>query len=333
MGLSNEERIEGLYYAVDRMVQYGDYLKEKRHYSSYHDKLRGFIDQLWHALIGKGSNGLHWIMGSSASNEVTWDTLSSWGIAINHHCGDVLKKESDFLDYRLKDPDPKFFDAFDGFLNISGLLSQVKLSYGYIYEIFSWTEQATYYLRRYEDELSRSLEGFSKIISDIQGECFRLFKEDNVYANAYVLSAICKKIYGDMYPHGREKWDVVTTFLAENCGHHDMSRMMEFGEQDLKILAQLHVKLVEAEKGKKLTKMMRLEAFLLLAGRRFQYDFKFKKLSEMLKIDGFKKADIAKLHKVFLQNKKAHEEYDAASKQEIDQNRMSPLSIYGSDYM
>lgn len=333
MGLSNEERIKGLYYAVDRMVEYGDYLKEKRHYSSYHDKLRGLIDQLWHAFIGKGSNGLHWIFGSSASNEVTWETLSSWGIAINHHCGDVLKSKSDFLAGRLKDPDPKFFDAFDGFLNISGLLSQVKLSYGYIYEIFSWTEQATYYLRRYEDELSRSLEGFSKIISDIQGECFRLFKEDNVYADAYVLSAICKIIYGKEYPYNREKWDVVTIFLAENCGHHDLSRMMQFGEQNLKILAQMHVRLVKAEKEKKLTKMMRLESFLILSGRRFQYDHQFKKLSEVLKKDRFKKADIDKLHKIFLQCKKDHEENEAATKKEYERDKIGALSIYGIDYM
>ena len=191
----------------------------------------------------------------------------------------------------------------------------------------------SYYLRRYDDEFLKSLNNFSKVISDIQGECFKLFKNDPIYAQSYVLSMVCKILYGNVYPYDKEKWDVVTQYFAAEHAHHYLNRMMNNGEQDLKALAKLHVKLHKAQEEKKLTKMMRVEAFLILSGRKYEYDHQFKKLSDMLKTDGFKKTEIEKLHKLFLQCQKACEENKKESQRDYERSRLSPLSIYGLEFM
>jgi hypothetical protein len=324
MGLSNEERITGLYHAIDKMIIIADHLKEQKSYPDNH-KLIFFINQLWHAFLGKNRNSMHWIFGSSASNEIKCDTATPWGVAINYHCNGILP------DKDLPEKEDDTFDAFDGFIDIPGLLGQANPVCKDIYEIYAWTEQAIYYLRRYEDNFLKNFHTLSHVLSDIQGECFKLFKQDNTYAKAYVLHTIIKMIYGPLYPYQKDKWDVVTRFLQEDHGHHDISLMVQ-PEGNLKTLAELHVKLQQAKKANKLTKMMRIEAFLILAGRRFHYDHTFKKLIEMLKKDkGFKPEDFKRLEELFDQCKKEHEKSEKES-QERYNDQYSPLSIYSYDY-
>jgi hypothetical protein len=282
-------------------------------------KLIGFVDQLWDAFLGKTRNGAHWIIGSSASNPVAWDTISPWGVAINHHCAELLKKEQDIF---AKDR----FDAFEGFLDIPGLLGQAGMIYRNVYEIFAYSEQAVYHLRRYDDELSDNLNGLSKLISDIQGECFQLFIDDQTYARAYILSFVTKMIYGTLYPYSEEKWDPLTQFLSKEAVHHDLSRMMQPRDADTEKLATLHVKLHQAKKAKKMTIMLRTEAMLQLAGRRFHYDHQFAKLKVALKKSVTKK-ELQTLQALFDKCKKEHEQDEETSRKNAE--GLSPLSIYG----
>jgi chorismate mutase len=316
MGLSNEERITGLFYDIKNIVSRADALKEE---SDCPRKFVEIIDQLWFAFLGQTRNSAHWILGSSATNQVAWDTVSPWGVAINHHTQDLIKEESDIFS---KDR----FDAFDRFLDVPGLLGQAGMIYKNIYEIFAYSEQAAYHLRRYEDELSKDLKGLSKLLADIQGECFQLFIDDQTYARAYVLNIITKMVYGPHYPYSEEKWDPLTKYLSKECIHHDLSRMMQPRDADMKMLATLHIKMHRAKEAKKLTIALRTEAMLQLVGRRFHYDQKFAELKVALRRRVNSK-EMKALQTLFNKCKKEHDEDEKTSMKNA--GGLSPLSIYG----
>lgn len=248
--------------------------------------------------------------------------MSAWGVsAINFHCSGLIEQKVNPLNNGEKD---KPFDVFEGFLDISGLLYQAGKSYKAIYDIFSWSEQLIYYLRRYDDQFIKSLELLSKIVSDIQGECFNLFKQSDVYSRAYILNLLCKFLYKNPYPSCKDKWDPLTKFLSKESEHHDLNRLMNEGE--LKTLAELHYKLHKAHQSKKLTTQLRSEAFLILSGRRFHYDYKFDELIKDLKLN---KEDTLKLKAVFNKNKEDYEKHEKNSRESYKISQYSPLSIYG----
>jgi hypothetical protein len=262
---------------------------------------------------------------------VTWGSSSPWGLAITHHCDGVLADDEDSLDAVLEKQGRKnsknSFDAFEGFLDIPGLLGSAGGPHRHIYNIFTWSEQLIYNLRRYEDELLSDMGTLSKIVSDIQGECFHLFKQNDAYAKAYVLSILTKMLYGPLYPYQVEKWDPLVEHLNKNAVHHDLARLME-PEGELKTLAELHVKMQHAEKDKKMTLMLRTEVMLELSGRRYHYDHHFKELQELLK-GSVTRDDLRKLKRLFEKNKKDHEDKEKESQEGPQNYQLSPLSIYG----
>lgn len=311
MGLSNIERIRGIYYSVNEIVRYQEYIKknlqdfEKLTYS----KLLDLIDNLWDSFIGNNNNSTHWLFGSSATNTVTHSTTTPWGIAINHHC-DNIESEEEYL-----------FDAFDGFLNISGLLGNAEPKYSHVYNIYAQTEQVIYYLRRYNDDL---LEKFSKLscnISQIQGECFNIFISDNVYGAAYILYRICILLYDSDYPYTQ---DLVTSFLIKENIHHYLIRGTDLGHFNIKELSEMHKLL-----SNNCSMMNRLEVMMKICGRHFHYDHIFKNLKSMLKTDKtFTKENIEKLEKLFEENKEKHKIHEENSRKEYQKNKESELSIY-----
>lgn len=317
MGLSDEERIQGLFYSINSIVKLADNIKDSVSYEyEYPKKLIHIINELWHSFIGKEHDSCHWLFGSSSANEVRWDTCSAWAVAaVNHHCNDIFEKKEEKED---------IFDAFEHFLDIKGLLECRDIFYKKIYEIYQWTEQAIYYLRRYNDRLLKNYNNLSKLLSDIQGECFDIFKKHDVFARAYILNTLCKFLYGTRYPYQKEKWDSFTKFLSESASHHDLNRLMEDGE--LKDLADIHVKLQKAKKSGKLTIMLKAETFLILSGRKFHYDHLFKRMITILKLN---KVDILKLKSLFDKNKLDHEEDEKKSMKNYRDNKLSLLSIYG----
>jgi len=327
MGLSNEKRLSGLYYAVENMVTHSKTLSDSNYQLV---DLKKYCDQLWHSFLGRVSNSSHWIIGSSVSNTITWSSISPWALGVKHHCDDILKEESEALKSR-HDPDYKEpFNAFDYFLSIEGLLSNANKEASKIFKIYSWSEQAVYYLRRYEDELLKDHEILSKNISNIQGECFKLFHGDEIYSRAYILNILCKFVYGNLYPYQKEKWDSLTTYLEKDNIHHALSRPMNDGS--LKELAQMHVKLHKAEKDGKLTLPVRVGAMLILAGRSYYYDHQFKLLLQTLGKDVTPK-DVKTLKGLFEADKKLKKDKDDNDIEYRKKSGESPLSIYGTDYM
>jgi hypothetical protein len=326
MGLSDEERLSGVYYAIDSMMEIVKNLNYHKEEYDYPHTLINYVKEMWHAFIGKDSNGIHWVIGSSSSNEVTHYSPSIWGVAaINHHTDKVLKESKGPLEEFVKD-NKNFFNAFDGFLDISGLLKSDGHFKSAIYDIYGWTEQVIYYLRRYDDKFLKEHEALSKVVSNVQGECFNLFKHDNVYARAYILNKICKFIYTDKYPYRSKNYDMFTRFLVkEHCQHHFTTPMHE---HDIKPLAEIHVRLHRADKEKKLTAMMRAEAFLQVAGSSFHHDHLFNNLVKALNLKGL---DLIKFKMLFIECKNKHEKKEKDSHERYRDDHGSPLSIYGYD--
>lgn len=321
MGLSDEERLSGIYYAIDRITDIVKSLERCKGSYEYPKTLVNYLKKLWHSFIGGNHNAAHWILGSSASQDVDHYSDSIWGIAgVNHHTNGLFKEKSSII----KESDE--FNVFEGYLDIAGLLGTASPVYRSIYEIYSWSEQIIYYLRRYEDKFLKNREELSKIISDIQGECFHLFKQTDVYARAYILSHVCKIIYTNKYPYDSKHYDALTRFLVNHHGYHDLNRPMQ--DSDIKYLAQIHARLHRAEKAKKLTVMIRAEAFMQIAGRKFSYEFKFKELVKAIKPNA---KDLGILNLLFLQCQDEHKKEEKRSSETYSFNKSSPLSIYGYD--
>lgn len=309
MGLSNEERVAGLYWAINAIVKHGRYLHEclNEYRKSQYKYLFDSINNLWHNFLGNQRNSAHWIIGSSATGTIKWDDNTPWGRGIIYNCDEAKENDSDV------------FDAFDRFLDIPGLLGHADDEYRHVYTIYAWTEQAIYYLRRYDDDLSKRLEDLSKNISDIYGEFFSIFTGSQTYTCAYMLNKILKMIYGTGYPHNKDGMDAFTLYLQEEHIHHHINRMMRVREQSIDVLSEMYRKLYRANKAGKLTVMMRVEAMLKLCGRRFHYDHQFEKLAKILS-----KSDRVKARKLFEECKRLHEEYGKES-----HTGLSEMSIFG----
>jgi len=322
MGLSNEERLKGIYYAVAKITEFADELDKKK--PGYPEKLVGLIQHLWHDLLGRNANSIHWVVGSSATNQITWGTISPWSIAVQGHCDGLFNEESPVLKARKNSDDDEPFDAFKSFLGIPGLLGQAGEHYKFVYNVFAWSEHLVYYLRRYRDELLEDLSSLSETISKIQGECFNLFKGDDTYARAYVLFQACRLIYTDSYPY--MDYDAFTQYLTKEGCHHDLNRLMTEGS--LKEISEVHIILERARKQNKLTQVLRAECFMKLAGHKYHYDHQFKAL---IKIAGKSWSNDQKkrLTELFEECKKKHEEYEKDSQERYENNKEDKLSLYG----
>jgi hypothetical protein len=222
MGLSYDERYDGMVHAVNEMVKIGK--------KTPMSKLTG---KLWHALIGCDHKSNFWLTGGCSSTDVKINGSSVWERAITHHTSDILSEDqadSDDVDNVLEDN-----------LSIQKLLKYGKPSDVKVFNLYEWTEQAIYYLRRYNDEMLNSFSKLDKLISDIQGACFNYFKKDDIFAKAYIANKIFKHLYTGTYPYQEDKWDTLTKWLVDKGVHWNLDRCMEM---DLKELAKIHVSIV-----------------------------------------------------------------------------------------
>jgi len=234
MGLSNEERRTKMYYAVRGICGVVERWEERTRNDTYDFEkfkvVRDLTGQLWHGLFGKQSNGLHWIMGSSASNPMTTtDPSTPWEMGLCHHLEGVFNEPGPF-DFEGRRP----FDAVEH-CNIEHLLMHAgEHSLAGVYEIYAWCEQLIYALRRYNDEFLTQYSVVDKIVSNIMGECFTAFTQRGAFSQAYVLNQIIGILYGGgSYPYQEDKYDFVIRILSEHNIHHDMARWMRKPMQDV----------------------------------------------------------------------------------------------------
>lgn len=287
MGLSDEERLTRMCYSVHhlsticRELDLG-YPKEPWQH------LKDLGDQLWHAFLGGQSNGMFWFLGGDLDSGVTGPN-SPWGVLIEAQCENARSPVERKPAYD--------FNPFDGFLDIEGLMSQVRDGENKrnILKIYRLTESLVYGLRRYDDELRGKYQELDKLASDILGACFTLMQGDQDFGKAYVGERILKWIYGKYD-------DPLKPVLLKLCLHHDLSRFM----------ADCSLADVIAWDKWRLTHkdcvQNRLVLALQMAGRRFHYEHQFR---ELIGLTRELEVQEPTLRKEFDKCVKAHIESDA----------------------
>lgn len=269
MGLSDEERMTKMVWAVNRLNELNSELTEafandERYLSTGYKKIQSLIDATWHALFGNETNSLHWFMGSGSGDTITTDSPATpWEIATTQQLEWRLPAPEGIL--RLDDEN-KTFNALDFSLSIPNLLQsnyQGKVD-SILFQIYQWLEELSYALRRYNDKFRRTYKELDIILSRLYGECYSIFSKVQNFQEAYLAHEISKILYGPSYPYDKEE-DVVTNILRDNNLHHDLSHIVSL---PLVELAKTH---------KDLTKLVVLakhrddkawqENYLLLEGR------------------------------------------------------------------
>lgn len=325
MGLSNEERNAKIYFSIYGLVRFANEYKEnlnrRDRYADGNDEAKaliGYIDQLWPAVLGKQSNGGHWIFGSSSGNVVKNGDSSPWAMAICSHM-DNAAGLADRLHRKNADPDnyddcqERYeeerqeaeknyqYNVFANHLNIYNLLGG---SQAFVFRVYQYIEDIIYALRRYDDEFREQRATLDTIVSSMMGVCFQAFANSDKYAKAYCLERISELLYGVGYYYDTVARDVITAFLIRDSIHHHIKNGMSM---DLPVLMNYHLDLMIAEKKKKVDfPQLRLRIALEIIGHEFHYDHQHRRLFKDLVEAGWADADVNKIREICLNNQKAH---------------------------
>lgn len=319
MGLSNEERFQGILCAIDR-INHLDYDKSKTFLDL--SEIQNLVSQLWHAAIGKSKNSTHWILGSCTDHYISNNPTDPWGIALQNQVENIVNPG-------LKDvfPSPSF-DAFDGFLDIGGLLRVADKSMEYVFNVYKAMEHMVYLLRRYDDGFRADFKDLDKLISDIQGACFHIMQDNEDFPKAYILHHICKDLYGSNYPYNKEEYDTVTKWLVNNNMHHDLNRPMVYGYlrgEDLKWMVETQLEFEATKKNQ----IDRLLTALKICGRRFHYNHQHEDLLKIVKNNGSLRKYSKKIKDALENCKKQREESEKEQQKSNKEEAPRALDIVG----
>jgi len=255
MGLSNWERHHKIVWGIRSLTQLGKKINTRKLAEDlgpdFSDdsflRIRRICLGLWGTFFAHKGNSGFWIEGSK--EEVRSDGETIWEIALADNIKGCLKPDSDMNEadkvYKKieKRKDSKF-NAFDGFLDIEGILEGNNKT---VYEIYKWCQQIQYAANRYKDDFSVKYKPVMDEVNSIMGEIFNIFHMEHEFAEAYMLNKICKNLYTEKYSWaGANKCDAVTKFLDEHHLHHDLrtsykdfyAHKMHYLKQALKSLTE-----------------------------------------------------------------------------------------------
>lgn len=310
MGLTNRERATGIYYAIQALFALNRKLRRHVQAYSYNSKeLCELLDQLWPCAIGSYSNSSHWLTGPSSNGIVDGDdnNVSLWNTIIADHIECAVREPASLPNNMYNE-----FDPFDSFLNISGLLPE---PYKLIFKVFEWTEQLSYYLRRYNDYMLNDLSDLNNLVAKIQGLCAESFVDNDIYAKAYLINRIATAVYSFMDN------DVVDNWLKNQYICHHISESIN-GPLGIKELAKIHLKIVglanqyRNNSGHKANyDLGRIICTLRLIGGEYHYRYKQRALIDMLSEKDWPKKHLDKIQKEIDKCNKIYEKVCSLKKQ------------------
>lgn len=317
MGLTNEERITKMYWAVHYLSMDCRDL-EPGYPEGPFLHLKALGERLWHALLGGQNNGVFWIFGGALDNPVKGPT-SPWGVIVEAQCDEARRQDEHSVGGII---DAQCFDPFRGFLDIQGLAGH---SCGgetcrKVFSIYLGVESLIYGLRRYGDDLRAKFPELDKLCSDILGACFAVMEGDDTYSKAYVGERLFQWIYGE--------WEgpVWKALNAVNM-HHNLSRVMEDCTL-AEVIAWDKWRLTHKDKD---TVQNRLVLALRMAGRHFHYEHQFEKFIKEFRGMGVR---VKVLEQEFAKCAKAHDERGGKRQEEsVGQTRVEETAvIHGYNY-
>ncbi len=270
MSLSDDERVRYMYQSISAIMDVRrdwiadeaipDYQRKK------HQHLFDALGGMWHAFLGGQSNGMHWILASSATSTIHTDIpRSPWEMAITGTLEQAApKSKNEFVPSGTNPFDGRDMANIPAFLKIDG-----DESTAHVFRAYMLIEGLVYPLRRYDDAFLRKYNDLSRLVSDFMGDAYVVFCCESV-AKAYVLFEILKLLYGPLYPYHKGRGDVVADFAGLDCLHGCIGKAMK---REMSDLVKWHVGLVRdiaaakalgvhAQHEAHLTMRVRLWAFL-----------------------------------------------------------------------
>lgn len=257
MGLSDEERLRGVTFSVYRLNKlYKRFieLRKMRPYFGRYNDIFAKLKYIWHDLVGKNSNGIHWLFGSESVNVIKSTDNGLWATALKSNAPELdYTRDDEELKFREEEPrsEKENHNHLDHGLSIPGLLNHCHDGeiLALVYKVFNELENIIYSLRRYNDEFVKKLKLLDRKVSVLQGECFTFFTDNPDFTKAYILNRICVQLFGDEYYTctPKEKWDFITKIAHEEA--HYIGGAMDRSVDEL---SQIHLKLtVSGNKRKK----------------------------------------------------------------------------------
>lgn len=317
MGLSNEERLHGIYECVHLLTTRKKEYLYKQGKCETTKYLINLVNNLWYSLLGKQ------IMAGwfNSSNTVYWNTTTPWGININYHCEGLVDTEEELSSK------PDLGGVLDTYLSIEYLLNECSEKYGFVYYIYHVSESLTYYIRRYDDWKDLGLTSLNKLVSDIQGECYSIFRENSVFSKAYITNLlITEYVYTFKYSQLGTKDDVVVNWLLKESLHIPLSKCLVYGNNDvdLNYLAKKHKCL--HQKGDSVTPFDRLLLVVELCGLKFSNELNIKSLMDLVSNHSLCTEEERNcLSQAFYKNVLLKSKYEQDNQERYKTN---PLSIY-----
>lgn len=249
MGLSNEERFAKMVHSVCHINELSADLGER--YPVDQSKLKKLCERLWYDFLKADSDGMFWFMGSDLSNDHLKGGLL--GVAFTCHTPERGTTLESLTEERRKVD--SYFDSYktlSDFFDIDRLLSKDKRA---VMLIYAHTQNIAYAMCRYKDEFMNAYEDLNFTMRTIQGECFKIFKEDKDYAHAWMLHHLCDKIYTI------DPKDIVNQWWTKDCNsHHIHIKDNEFDTV---------FNLFKKYQFKQMTVQDRIDATLVLIGKRY----------------------------------------------------------------
>jgi hypothetical protein len=240
MGLSNEERYAKMVHSINYITDLSETLKDTQ-------KLKKLCERLWYEFLKRDSDGLFWFSGSDLSNDHMKGGLL--GVAF---CCHVPLRGSTMDERRKEDRYYDHYKTLSGFFDMDRLLSAEKRA---VLLIYVHTQNIAYALCRYRDEFMEQYEDLNFVMRTIQGECFKLFKEDREYAYAWMLHHLCDKIYTI------DEKDIVNQWWTKDCNSHHIH--LDFDKYDAVFDA------FKKYQFKKMTAQERIDVTFMLIGKQY----------------------------------------------------------------
>jgi len=179
MGLSDEERYSKMTFACHNLYQLKKEFKNQYPY----EHLYQLLNDVWPTLLKPHNNNMLWLLGTDFDDPQPISEKSVWTVALGNKL-DILNRKIEgnsclddihlITDHLNMKDFILYSNAYD-----NQMLSKVA-------DVYEWTESAFYALRRYRDEFESNFEDLAKILSNIQGECFKHFNDNEVFTNAFL---------------------------------------------------------------------------------------------------------------------------------------------------
>ena len=204
MGLSNEERMAGIFHSVANLIESADRItsgvgksdRNKYKYKKEVDLAEDIKNNAWAKLLKGNSNSLYWIIGSENMGEGLKQINLLDSAIISHSDKDECLFDQSINDASRSEEEREILRDVKHFHDCVTKESAINdPSKGEIFIILRNLENILYRLNRYKDDISETLSGFEDYISNLRGQIFEIFRSDKEYGMAYMLEQIFKKIF------------------------------------------------------------------------------------------------------------------------------------------